>query len=726
MSSDCSSCSFSQSGDLQKNGTRLSGSAFKIALAGNPNTGKSTIFNALSGLKQHTGNWPGKTVERMLGSFNYKKQAYNVCDLPGTYSLLSTSPDEQVARDYLLLEQPDAIIVVMDATRLERNMNLLLQILAISSRVVVCVNMIDEARRHGITLDLRQFARRLGVEVVATSARSKQGLGELLSALERTLQRPASVPQARPGELLKGEIKDLKPELAKLFPAASTAPLDWMCLRLLSGDEQVITALSEAKIPGQQNKLQPQALKNILQKLRSFREQQRCDASELWVANIYALAGDIYRQVQDRPANSKHASWEMRLDRLLTSKIWAYPLMFLLLSLVLWLTISGANVPSAMLNELLVGKGVGWLHELAAAAHVPKQLASFVIDGMYLSTAWVISVMLPPMAIFFPIFALLEDAGYLPRIAFNLDAVFSKSKAHGKQALTMAMGFGCNAAGVVATRIIDSPRERLLAIITNNFSLCNGRWPTQFLMATIFIGALVPEPWSGVAAAASVSMVAVLGIALSLLVSAALSGTLLKGQPSSFSLELPPYRPPRFWQTVYTTLINRTLIVLWRAIVFALPAGALIWILSNWHPGGVSAAQQMIDWLNPFALIIGLNGIILLAYIVAIPANELVMPSILLFTAMCFKYAGQFAPGGSAVMFEIDDDASLRLILENAGWTTLTAVNLMLFSLLHNPCSTTIYSIYKETRSVGWTALATLLPLAMGILLLALITALCS
>jgi len=726
MSSDCANCSQAQSGKLQKHGTKLSGNAFKVALAGNPNTGKSTIFNALSGLKQHTGNWPGKTVERMLGAFSYQQQEYNVCDLPGTYSLLSTSPDEQVARDYLLLEQPDAIIVVLDATRLERNMNLLLQILTLSSRVVVCVNMIDEARRHGITLDLRQFARRLGVEVVATSARSKQGLAELLEALQRVVNSPRRRPQARLGEHLQAPVEQLRQQLQPLFDPATPAPLDWMSLRLLSGDEQVMQALGEGLIAGQKHNLSPQGLQQILQQLRSFRAKQRCDASELWVAHIYAVAADIYQQVHSQHAPSKHLSWEMRLDRLLTSKIWAYPLMFLLLAVVLWLTISGANVPSALLNELLVGKGVGWLHQLADGLHVPKQLASFLIDGMYLSTAWVISVMLPPMAIFFPIFALLEDAGYLPRIAFNLDAVFNKSKAHGKQALTMAMGFGCNAAGVVATRIIDSPRERLLAIITNNFSLCNGRWPTQFLMASLFIGALVPEPWSGLAAAASVALVAVLGIGLSLLVSAALSGTLLKGQPSSFSLELPPYRPPRFWQTLYTSLVNRTLIVLWRAIVFALPAGALIWILSNWHPGGMSAASQMIEWLNPFALAIGLNGIILLAYIVAIPANELVMPSILLFTAMCFKFAGQFAPGGSAVMFEIDDDASLRLILENAGWTTLTAINLMLFSLLHNPCSTTIYSIYKETRSLGWTALASLLPLGMGLALLWLITSLCS
>jgi ferrous iron transport protein B len=315
------------------------------------------------------------------------------------------------------------------------------------------------------------------------------------------------------------------------------------------------------------------------------------------------------------------------------------------------------------------------------------------------------------MAIFFPMFTLLEDFGYLPRVAFNMDYLFKKSGAHGKQALTMSMGFGCNAAGVVATRIIDSPRERLIAIITNNFSLCNGRWPTQILIATIFIGAVVPESFSGLASLTAVIGIAVLGIFFMFLVSWALSRTVLKGEVSTFNLELPPYRPPRFWKTIYTSLIDRTLIVLWRAMLFAAPAGALIWLISNINIGEESIAYWMIDFMDGFGFLLGLNGVILLAYIVAIPANEIIIPTILMLTVMVGGISGGV---GTGVMFELDSVNDTAEILRTGGWTLLTAVNLMLFSLLHNPCSTTIYTIYKETNSVKWTTLASILPVIMG------------
>jgi ferrous iron transport protein B len=321
--------------------------------------------------------------------------------------------------------------------------------------------------------------------------------------------------------------------------------------------------------------------------------------------------------------------------------------------------------------------------------------------------------MLPPMAIFFPLFTLLEDFGYLPRVAFNLDALFRTAGAHGKQALTMCMGFGCNAAGVVATRVIDSPRERLIAIITNNFSLCNGRWPTQILIATIFIGAVAPARLAGLVSAASVVGIALLGIVVMFLTSWLLSRTVLRGEASSFSLELPPYRPPRVLQTLYTSLIDRTLIVLWRAVVFAAPAGAVIWLIANVTFGGVSVAQHAVSWLNPFGVLIGLNGVILLAYVVAIPANEIVIPTVLMLTVLTGGVTG--AGSGAGVMFELDSANATGQLLRAGGWTLLTAVNLMLFSLLHNPCSTTIYTIYRETRSAKWTMLAALLPVAMGV-----------
>jgi ferrous iron transport protein B len=380
--------------------------------------------------------------------------------------------------------------------------------------------------------------------------------------------------------------------------------------------------------------------------------------------------------------------------------------------LMFWITISGANIPSRWLSFLLVETGHPALRHFVETLGWPAWLRGVTIDGMYLATAWVVSVMLPPMAIFFPLFTLLEDLGYLPRVAFNLDGLFQKAGAHGKQAMSLMMGFGCNAAGVVATRIIDSPRERLLAIITNNFSLCNGRWPTQILIASLFLGSLVPAHVAGFISATAVVAVAVLGVTLAFLLSWILSRTVLKGEPSIFSLELPPYRPPRVWRTIYTSLIDRTLIVLWRAVVFAMPAGAILWLSANLQFGGVSVAEHVIRLLNPPGLLIGLNGVILAAYIVAIPANEIVIPTVLMLTVLTTKTAG--VGHGAGVLFEINSATELLTLLHAGGWTLLTAINVMLFSLAHNPCSTTIYTIYTETRSVKWTIIAVFLPLVLG------------
>jgi ferrous iron transport protein B len=433
--------------------------------------------------------------------------------------------------------------------------------------------------------------------------------------------------------------------------------------------------------------------------------------------SIHGEAARIAGRSVTRGSSSRRLAWQQKLDLLLTNPWTAFPIMVLVLGSILWITIVGANVPSSMLATLLVDNGHAFLTEKAVGLGLPAWIKGLVIDGMYLSTAWVISVMLPPMAIFFPCFTLLEDFGFLPRVAFNLDRLFQKAGAHGKQALTMAMGLGCNAAGVVATRIIDSPRERLIAILTNNFSLCNGRWPTQILLATVFIGALAPPGWSGTIAALSVLLVALLGFGFALLTSWLLARTLLRGEASSFSLELPPYRPPAFWKTLYTSIIDRTLIVLWRAVVFALPAGAAIWLVANIHVADQSLAGWFIHAAEPLAWMMGLTGVILLAYIVAIPANEIVVPTILMLTVLV---TGQAAGAGAGVMFETDD-ASVRAILTAGGWTTLTAVCLMLFSLCHNPCSTTIYTIYKETGSAKWTTVAALLPLIIGVLLCSLV-----
>lgn len=430
------------------------------------------------------------------------------------------------------------------------------------------------------------------------------------------------------------------------------------------------------------------------------------------VESIYADANQIASRAVTMPSGKPRFDFDKRLDMLITSRWFGFPLMFLLLAIVFWLTVEGANVPSAMIASFLVDTIHPWLRNIFGMIGSPWWLTGVLVDGVWLAMAWVISVMLPPMAIFFPLFTLLEDFGYLPRVAFNMDSLFRKAGAHGKQSLSMTMGFGCNAAGVVATRIIDSPRERLIAIITNNFSLCNGRWPTQILIASIFFGAFVPAHLAGFVTAGAVVGVAMLGIFFTLAVSWGLSKTVLKGEASAFSLELPPYRPPQLWQTLYTSLIDRTAIVLWRAIIFAAPAGAVIWLVSNILIGNLSVAEHFINWSNPFGILLGINGVILLAYIIAIPANEIVIPTVLMLTVISAKLSG--VGDGAGVMFELEETNAVADILRAGGWTFLTGLNLMLFSLLHNPCSTTIYTIYKETKSVKWTTVATVIPVIMG------------
>ncbi len=450
----------------------------------------------------------------------------------------------------------------------------------------------------------------------------------------------------------------------------------------------------------------------ILAAANAARWELGTDFHDSIIESIYEDASRIAQKTVKQQGKKEAYSFDMKVDKIVTSRWLGFPLMFLLLAVVFWLTVAGANYPSGLLASLLIDTLHPLLKDLAVSLNLPWWLSGVLIDGAYLAMAWVIAVMLPPMAIFFPIFTLLEDLGYLPRVAFNMDNLFRKAGAHGKQALTMSMGFGCNAAGVVAARVIDSPRERLIAIITNNFSLCNGRWPTQILIATIFIGGLVPARLAGMVSAGAVVAIALVGIFFSLVVSWGLSNSVLKGEASSFSLELPPYRPPRILQTLYSSLIDRTLIVLWRAVVFAVPAGTIIWLVANVQINDLSLAEYFIEWANPFALLFGLNGVILLAYLIAIPANEIVIPTVLMLTVLSSKIAG--IGSGSGVLFELDNVTDTAQVLHAGGWTLLTGVNLMLFSLLHNPCSTTIMTIYRETKSARWTLVATFLPIFMG------------
>ena len=714
----CDICELNTSSDLQKLGNSNLKQDFVIALAGNPNTGKSTVFNALTGLKQHTGNWPGKTVTSQTGSFKYAKDLYKIVDLPGTYSLLSTSEDEQVARDFILFGKPDVTVVVVDAGRLERHLSLVVQIREITSKVVVCVNLMDEAKRHGIQIDIRGLSKDLGVPVVATSARSKEGISDLLAAISKVAHQQPDSLSSPLLDSFQGEagvfIEEITSDLLKLD--ANLPSAKWLAIRLIEKDQSIENALMSQSLSSKINK---QNLEPILQKAdKSNQILGRMYSQEL-AQSIFNYVSKIVKTRVDSKQNPRAFKIDRAIDNIVTSRTFGFPIMLLLLGIILWLTIIGSNYPSSFLSYLLLDKVYPLLKDGANYMDLPWWLTGVLIDGIYLSTAWVVAVMLPPMAIFFPLFTLLEDFGYLPRVAFNLDRVFKVAGAHGKQALTMSMGFGCNAAGVVSTRIINSPREKLIAIITNNFSLCNGRWPTQILIATIFVGALVPSYMAGFVSTLAVVFIVLLGIGFTFFSSWLLSKTLLKGEASFFTLELPPYRPPHFFQTIYTSLIDRTLIVLGRALVFAAPAGAIIWLVSNVYIGQESIALIAIDFLNPIAILIGLNGVILLAYIIAIPANEIVIPTILMLTAMVLKdpTIGQ----GAGVMFELGDSEIAELLIQ-AGWTTLTGINLMLFSLLHNPCSTTIYTIYKETSSFKWTFVATVLPIVFGVMVCLLTT----
>ncbi|NNE44301.1 MAG: ferrous iron transport protein B [Gemmatimonadetes bacterium] len=725
----CATCPAYNAEGLVRLGVNMANWDHVVALAGNPNTGKSTVFNNLTGLRQRTGNWPGKTVTRAEGGFSFGGARYKLVDLPGTYSLLSASTDEEIARDFILFGQPDVTVIVVDATCLERNLNLALQVLEITERVVICLNLMDEAERHGLQVDPRRLSRDLGVPVVATSARSGEGMDELI----KTIAEVAAGQNASKPHRLKSlppaadrAVTRVAEQLLSVFPELPNAR--WVAMRLLDGDPRMAEAIRTRELgelgPPEGTRLADRLLavrddqdltpETILEQTNNLRWEIGGGFHDDLMEAIYSDAHRITDRAITVSGEKPRFDMDRSIDRIVTSRTLGFPMMIALFALVIWITIVGANVPSSMLATLLLDNGHPFLKGVAASIGMPGWLDGLLIDGTYLGLAWVISVMLPPMAIFFPLFTMLEDFGYLPRVAFNMDRLFRKAGAHGKQALTMSMGYGCNAAGVIATRVIDSPRERLIAIITNNFALCNGRWPTQILIATIFVGAVVPAHLAGLASAGMVMAVALLGILLTFVVSWALSRTVLKGEASAFSLELPPYRPPRLMQTLYTSLIDRTIFVLWRAIIFAAPAGAVTWLIANINIGDMSLAGHIVGFLEPFGLVLGLNGVILLAYIVAIPANEIIVPTILMLTVMTARIAG--AGEGAGVMFELDSASATEDILRAGGWTLLTGVNLMIFSLLHNPCSTTIYTIWKETKSVKWTTVSSLLPVGMGLL----------
>lgn len=675
-----------------------------IALAGNPNVGKSTVFNALTGLNQHTGNWPGKTVTNAQGRCTAGGRSYVMVDIPGAYSLMAHSAEEEVARNFICFGEPDAVVVVCDATCLERNLNLVLQTLEISRRVVVCVNLMDEAERKGIKLDLELLSGRLGVPVVGTTARRKKSLRLLTDCLERVCSAP------EPGEPFSvrypDAIEDAVALLEPLVEEKSAGRLNsrWLSLRLLDQDDSLIREINACL---GEDFLRDEALQTALgEAMALLRERGVENTDQLKDMTVAALihSAEAICCGAVTCERSQYAETDRRLDRLLTGRLTGYPVMLALLALIFWLTISGANYPSQLLADGLF-RVQDRLTELFEYLNAPDWLHGVLVLGAYRVLAWVVSVMLPPMAVFFPLFTLLEDAGYLPRVAYNLDKPFKRCCACGKQALTMCMGFGCNAAGVVGCRIIDSPRERLLAILTNNFVPCNGRFPTLIALLTMFFVGTAGGGLSPVLSALLLTAAIVLGVGITFAVTKLLSETLLRGVPSSFTLELPPYRKPQIGKVLVRSVFDRTLFVLGRAAAVAAPAGLVIWLMANITAGGVSILAHCAAFLDPFARLMGLDGVILLAFILGFPANEIVIPIIIM------AYTAQ----GS--ILELDSLAQMKDLFVQNGWTWVTAVSVMLFSLNHWPCSTTLLTIKKETGSLKWTALAAAVPTAVGVAL---------
>lgn len=658
-----------------------------VALAGNPNTGKSTIFNSLTGLNQHTGNWPGKTVSTARGYFKYKDDKYMLVDLPGTYSLFYSSEEELVARDFICFGKPDIVLVVCDANSLERNFNLLFQIMELTKNIVLCINLIDEANKNGLSIDKHYLENKLKIPVILTSARNNIGIDELLETIYlQKYKNNFENMVLTYNKNIEDTIKPIERKLNKLNCIDSR----WLSLRILDGDETIFASMK--KYLEKDDFEYIKNIKNIKNQLNYDKEIIR---DELIKTN-YKYAEDISKKSVKNSISS--IDKDEKIDNIVTSNIFGIPIMILLLTLTLWFTIQGANYPSSFLSNMFFNIEPH-IFNFFSYLNLPISLNELLVFGVYRTLTWVIAVMLPPMAIFFPIFIILEDLGYLPRIAFNLDHLFKKACAHGKQSLTMCMGFGCNACGVIGCRIIESPRERLIAILTNNFVPCNGRFPTLITISTIFFASYFNSSFlSSSVTALSVTLLIIFSISITLLVSFILSKTLLKGIPSTFTLELPPYRVPQFGKVIYTSIIDRTMFVLSRAIIVAIPAGVIIWIFTNIYIDNISILNHIANFLNPFAKLIGLDGFILLAFILGFPANEIVIPILIM------SYLN------TNTMVELDNINALGEILINNGWTHLTALNVMLFSLLHWPCSTTLLTIKKETNSIKWTFLGFLIP----------------